>query len=90
MNRCVICGVLLAVGAETEPPDEHPRFGVDPLDLSRCFSHGPSNLGAAAPRPVLVEEPPESCDECGAVVGANPDCGACCDWTRSDARKVRP
>lgn len=76
--RCVICGVPLGA------------FAPDPLDLSRCFSHGPSNLGAAAPRPVLVEEPPESCDESGAVVGANPDCGPCCDWMRSDARKVRP
>lgn len=62
MSRCVICGVLLAVGAETEPTDERPRFGADPLDLSRCMSHGPTNLGSSAPKVVEVEPPPDTCE----------------------------
>lgn len=41
-------------------------------------------------REALAEPAPETCDDCGAIVGGNPACGACCDWARADARKGRP
>jgi PAS domain-containing protein len=33
-----------------------------------------------------LPDAPESCDECGAIIGGNPRCDACCGWTREDAR----
>jgi hypothetical protein len=32
---------------------------------------------------------PPTCDDCGAIVGGNPSCDACCDWVREDARRTR-
>ena len=32
---------------------------------------------------------PPACEDCGAVVGGNPSCDACCDWVRDDAARRR-
>lgn len=83
--RCEICGVPLAVGVD-DPPDERPRFGVDPKVPERCISHGPANLGRGAPDRYVWRFDDEE---------AEPFC-ACgrrrseCDGSRADCVEVAP
>lgn len=68
--------------AACDEPSEDPRevgyqAPVTP-DRTRC----PSGCGCD-------ECVPPTCDDCGAVVGGNPSCDACCDWVREDAARRR-